>query len=89
MLTYIVSYDLNYGTPEEYADLYTALKAYGTWAKITESTWAIVTTDSAKEVRDSLGVHLHKGDRLFVVKSGVEAAWRNVKCRDEWLKEKL
>jgi hypothetical protein len=89
MATYIVSYDLTQARPTEYETLYSRLKEYGTWAKITESTWAVVTSQSAKEVRDTLSKHIHKGDRLFVVKSGVESAWQNVRCRSEWLKKNL
>ena len=84
---YIISYDMAEGG--NYEALYDAIKAYGTWAHITESTWAVTTEESAKEIRDYLGECLPSGSRLFVVKSGVEAAWRNVICRNEWLKKNL
>ncbi len=87
MACYIISYDLQEG--EDYGPLYAAIKSYKTWAHITESTWAIVTPNSAKEVRDHLAAHTYAGDRIFVVLSGVEAAWRNVICRSEWLKKNL
>lgn len=66
-----------------------AIIAYGTWARISETTWAIITTQSATEVRDALETHLRPLDRLFVVKSGREAAWQNVECSSEWLKTNL
>jgi hypothetical protein len=84
---YIVSYDLTAG--EDYGPLYEALKAYGTWAKISESTWAIVTEQTAAQIRDHLTQFIGKDDRLFIVKSGVAAAWRNVRCSNEWLKKNL
>ena len=85
--TYLISYDMAEGG--KYDDLYAAIKAYGTWAHITESLFAIATEQSAKEIRENLSEHFPKGSRLFIVKSGTEAAWRNVMCSNEWLKEKL
>lgn len=88
MTCYLVSYDLH-KPGRDYEALYDALKAYGTWARINESFWAIVTEQSAVQVRDNLTKHLDANDSLFVVKSGSEAAWRNVRCKNEWLKEHL
>lgn len=87
MNCYIISYDLTEGT--NYEPLYDAIKAYGTWARITESTWAVVSSSSAKAIRDKLGAYLPAGGRLFVIKSGVEAAWRNVIGKSEWLQKHL
>jgi len=84
---YIISYDLR--NKRDYEDLYEAIKSYGTWAHITESTWAVVTSKSATQVRDHLLGHIDDDDRIFVVKSGVEAAWRSVICRNQWLKDNL
>jgi hypothetical protein len=84
--TYIISYDLK---GDDYEPLYEAIKSYGTWAHITESTWAVVSSKKAVDIRDHLGEYLPKGSRLFVVKSGMVAAWRNVICSNEWLKKNL
>lgn len=84
---YIISYDMAEGGDDN--ALYDAIKDYGTWAHITESTWAVVTECSAKDVRDDLDTYLPEGSRLFVVKSGIEAAWRNVICSNEWPKRNL
>lgn len=84
---YIISYDMAEGG--DYDALFEAIKEYGTWAHLTESTWAVVTEYSAKEIRDDLGEHLPRGSRLIVVKSGVEAAWRNVLARNDWLRRNL
>ncbi len=84
---YIISYDMADGG--DYEDLFTAIKAYGTWAHVTESTWAIVSADGQKSIRDNLERFLPEGSRLFVVKSGTAAAWRNVMCSNEWLKKNL
>ena len=85
--TYLISYDLAEGG--DYEELYKAIKAYGTWAHITESLYAIATEQSASEIRENLSPVLIKGSKLFIVKSGTEAAWRNVICSNEWLKKNL
>lgn len=87
--TFIISYDIFNGTPEDYENVYETIKDYGTWAHITESTWAIVTTERAREVRDKLIGIMPSGSSLFVVKSGIVAAWRNVNCSNDWLKKYL
>ncbi len=84
---YIINYDLR--NKRDYESLYEAIKSYGTNNKILESCWAIVTTKSAEEVRDHLKGVMDSDDGLFVVKSGTEAAWRNVDCTHKWLKDHL
>jgi hypothetical protein len=88
MPCYIISYDLRQ-PGRDYDPLYEAIKAYGTWAHINESVWAVVTTQTAVQVRDNLSQHAHPNDRLFVIRSGAEAAWSNPMCKNEWLKEHL
>ena len=61
--TYVISYDLPAGS--DYEPLYKAIKTYGTWAHITQSTWAIKTTEDPPKVRDNrlpLTVRLPKLD---------------------------
>jgi hypothetical protein len=84
---YIINYDLN--KAKDYEALFTAIKSYGTYAKILKSCWAVVTTKTATEVRDHLLSVMDADDGIFVVKSGREAAWRNVECSDQWLKDNL
>jgi hypothetical protein len=84
---YLISYDM--AEDGDYEALFDAIREYRSWAHITESLWAVVTEQSAVEIRDALGLYLPEGSRLFVVKSGVEAAWRRVICKTEWLKKNL
>lgn len=88
MATYIVTYDLR-APNRNYEALYEAIKEYRTWAHINESVWAVVTEQSAVVVRDYLMQFMDQNDSIFVVKSGAEAAWRGVLCKNEWLKEHL
>ena len=87
MATYIITYDLR--KVRDYSSLYNALKSYGTWAKITESSWAIVTDQTAIQVRDFLLKFMDGDDRLFVVKYGGAAAWQNVIAKNEWFHQHL
>ncbi len=87
MNCYIITYDLK--KVREYTSLYNAIKSYSIWAHINDSTWAIVTDQKASRIRDFLVEHMDGDDSLFVVKSGLEAAWRNVECSNEWLKKNL
>lgn len=87
MACYIISYDLR--KRRDYESLFEGIRSYGTWAHILESTWAIVTSQSAVQVRDYLASKMDNDDGLFVVRSGGEAGWRNVLCKNEWLKKNL
>lgn len=85
---YIVMYDLCQ-PGRNYEGLYTALKSYIRWGRITESTWAVVSESSATEIRDHLLNFVDSNDRLMVIKSGKEAAWLNALASSEWLKTNL
>jgi hypothetical protein len=87
MSCYIVTYDLHEGA--DYGDLVSAIKSYGVWAHITESTWAVVTERTALQVRDHLMSHMKARGRIFVVLSGEESAWNNALCKDDWLLKHL
>ncbi len=88
MNCYIITYDLRQ-PGRNYEALYEAIQSYGTWAHINQSTWAVVTTQSAVQIRDFLLNSMDANDSIFVVKSGTEAAWQNVICRHNWLQERL
>jgi len=81
-------YDLR-ESGRNYTKLHEAIKAYGIWAKITESTWGIVTDSTATKIRDNLSSFMDSNDRLFVIKSGHNSAWKNVIASNEWFKKHL
>ena len=87
MNCYIISYDLR--NERDYKSLKKAIRSLGKWARITDSTWAVVTDSSAVAVRDAVRSVMDNDDRLFVVRSGTEAAWRNSRCQNSWLMENL
>lgn len=84
---YIISYDLR--NKRDYEKLYDTIKSYSNWAHILESLWAVVTTQSAVEVRNKLALNMDSDDGLFVIQSSGIAAWKNVLCKDQWLKNNL
>lgn len=85
--TLIITFEVPNGF--DLTKFYQALKDYGTWARITEHTWAIVTEEKTSETRDKLVALLPQGSRLMVIKSASIASWRNVICSSEWLKKNL
>ena len=64
-MKYIIDYDLR-APGRNYDDLITAIKAYGSWAKICKSTWAIKSDSSSAAIRDNLMQYIDKNDVLFV-----------------------
>lgn len=88
MKSILVTYDLC-SPGKDYAALYDKLKSFNVWAKITESTWFIKSDQSCVEIRDDIKSIIDNNDRIFVAELTGVAAWKNVKCENEYLKEKL
>jgi hypothetical protein len=82
---FIISFDLQEN--RDYKLFINSIKSYGTWARITESTYAVVTEFTATDIRNHLIKHLNPNDRIFVVKTGGRAAWRHAIADSEWLKK--
>ena len=88
MTSMIIEYDLR-SPGRNYDELYKAIKSYGVWAHITESTWFIKASESCEQVRDKLLAHMDGNDRIFVAALTGVAAWSNVRCNSEYLKKNL
>ena len=69
----------------------TSSSEYGTYCPINDNCWAIVSDCTPVQVRDKLDQSLSDSDRIFVIRSGTAAAWRNVfgEKNTKWLKEYL
>ena len=90
MSCYIVSFQAKELTTRQ--ALRERLKTYPSYCAINNTCWAIVTDQKSAEIRDHLKDLLQTGDRIFVVRSGTEGAWRNAAggvTANEWLKENL
>ncbi len=89
MPAYIVSFEIKDESRRD--SLSTGLKSYGGYCPINQNCWAITSQKTAAQIRDHLTEFLGSGDRIFVIRSGTEAAWRNSygQENDDWLKEHL
>ena len=88
MKAYQISYDLR--KSRDYASLYERIKQYGTYAHVLESSWVIVTTQSAAQVCDDLAQAMDGDDGLLVTHLSGEAAWRGLDVQvSRWLQEQL
>lgn len=85
---FIISYDLCQPN-RDYSSLYNAIKAFGTWGRLTESTWAIVSSRTCSEIRDYLMRFIDNNDRLIVLLCGRHAAWTKLIANNSWVKENL
>ena len=75
MNSILIGYDLK-RPGQNYANLISALKAYGTWWHALDSTWIIKTDSSAAQIRDALLQHIDANDRLFAADiTGQSLAW--------------
>lgn len=88
MATYVVSYDLtrpgqNYPGLTKYLDSLNG-------GRIQQSVWVVSTSLTASQLHDAVNQHLDKTDKLFVLKSGREAAWTGLTpAWDKWLQDNL
>lgn len=89
MTCYIVSFQVKELAVRQ--RLRALLKTYPGYCPVNNTCWAILADKKAVEIRDHLMTVLGQGDRLFVVRSGTEAAWRNAISdgHREWLKKNL
>lgn len=86
--TYIVIFEIS--EKKNIASLIDYLKSFNAWARITDNSFAIKTNDlKAPEIRNKLLHYKGELDRIFVIKSGVEAAWSNIRGKNQWFKDNL
>jgi hypothetical protein len=91
MAFYFVGYDLTKKHIQQYENLIAAIKGYGIFWGNLDSTWLVETHQTAAQVRDNLWQHMHRDDRLLVIKLTNEAAWNGTFSQkaSDWLKENL
>lgn len=85
---FIICYDLCQPN-RDYESLYRALKSFSQWGRLTESTWAVISSKSSIDIRDFLMQYMDEDDRLLVVLSGRRAAWTRVIASNDWVRENL
>jgi len=89
MTCYIVTFQTNSETSRN--KVREILKSYGSYCPIHNYCWAIKTNKKAKEIRDDIKSVLASNERVFVIRSGTEAAWFNSYSEEnnKWLRENL
>ena len=89
MTTYIVTFEVNDDFKKN--QIKEKLKQYSGYCPIHDNCWAIISDQSAVQIRDFLSKNLPASERIFVIRSGIEAARANPYStkNNEWLKERL
>lgn len=89
MTTYIVTFEVNDDLKKN--QIKEKLKQYSGYCPIHDNCWAVISDQSTVQIRDFLNKDLSVSDRIFVIRSGIEAAWTNPygTKNSEWLKERL
>jgi hypothetical protein len=89
MKSLLITYDLI--TPgRDYAKLYEAIKAQGTWWHCLESVWIVRTAATSIQVANILKQHVDANDKLAVLQ--VQGDWATYNLSDEcsnWLKTNM
>lgn len=63
---YSITYDLKV-PGRDYSGLYKAIKASQKWWHYLDSTWLIVTSETAEEIWNRLASHIDKNDYLLII----------------------
>ena len=84
----IITYDLC-KSGKNYDELYEYLKSFSKWAHICESVWFVSSSKSCPDIRNEINKIIDDDDRVFVAELTGVAAWRNVLCDSDYLKNNL
>lgn len=87
MGTLLVTYDLN-KPGKDYADLLKKIKTYS-WARLSESSYAISTPSDPQTVFNDLKPYLDANDNLYVVTLNKPYTGYGPKDVNEWLERNL
>lgn len=89
MSCYIVTFETHSDASRERVT--ERLKSLHGYCPIHRYCWAMLTDKTAKELRDAVVEVMQPGERIFVIRSGTEAAWKNSysEKNNEWLKKNL
>lgn len=87
MAVLLVTYDLN-RPGKDYPDLLKAIKEYP-WAKLSESSYAISTSQSASDVFNQLRLFIDKNDNIYVINLKRPYAGFGPKEVNDWLEQYL
>ena len=88
MTCYVVTFEPSAGTSVD--KIHERLKTFTSYCPIHKYCWAVMSDFTPVQMRDHLAA-ADSGARIFVVRSGTAAAWRNPygEKNSEWLKNNL
>jgi hypothetical protein len=82
---FLIGYDLR-KPGQDYTALTTAIKDYPGWWHHLDSTWFVVSSESAETIRNHLIQFIDSNDKLMVAKVRREAAWFGLtKEESDWI----
>lgn len=87
MASLIITYDLNKETKRP--DILKDIKAYESWAKLSESSYAVTTSKTPKQVYDQLSKHLDGNDNCYVISLRKPFYGQGPQDVNDWLLENL
>ena len=88
MSVYLITYDLN-APGQKHAKVLEKIKAYGTYAPLSESSYAIVTNNSATTVFNGFKPLIDENDHLLVIPLHKPYAGRHRTDVIDWLDNQL
>jgi hypothetical protein len=87
MSVLLVTYDLN-KPGQDYADFLKVVKDYP-WARLSESSYAIETTESPTEIYEKLRPHQDENDNLYIIKLTQPFYGWGPERVNQWLSQRL
>ena len=89
MTTYIVTFEVN--APTRKSNLVAKLQQFNGYCPIHENCWAVLSDKPLADIYYFLNEVIDSTDRIFIIRSGTHAVWRNDygDKNIEWLKERL
>lgn len=87
MTVKLVTYDLNNETARP--NIVGDIKAYGSWARLSESCYAVDTTQSVSAIYNQLKKHIDGDDQLYVITLTSPYTGFGPKDVNDWLENRL
>ena len=87
MASLLVTYDLNKETKRP--NILEDVKSFGPWAKLSESSYAIQTSSTPKQVYEKLSKHLDSNDNCYVISLRKPFWGRGPQEVNDWLSNQL
>ena len=87
MASLLVTYDLNQETKRP--NILEDVKSFGSWAMLSESSYAIKTSSTPKQVYEKLSKHLDSNDNCYVISLSKPFWGQGPKEVNDWLANQL